>query len=278
MDRPLTGFIAIILIITTITSVIIFNVEDEEPVRLLSHRTPKNIPGRRPGSPSYSLDVMVTQDLPRILIKTHFLEKLENLQLAQPWNETEARSLEGLVENVPVLAALSAEMEVLSRRMNASTHEVIKTRAGGETKLYFIDFTDSMAIIAGESQLPTTRSIYAFQVDPQGSVSIYGGYRDFFFMREEVISEIRYQLPSQYLCFRSEDAPGGMDGCQPVLESPVGIIEVEDIHPDEKVHLEVTLNTQQMFGHKGIIQLVTVETGHGRFPIIADYIGPKAVS
>jgi hypothetical protein len=281
MDRRLVGFIALILVITTMISVALFRVEEEEPVRLLSHRTPQSIPGGRPGSPSYSFDVIATKALPDLILRCHFLRKLEDIPLAKGWNETQGREPDDLIANAPRVRHLRAALENLSTDMDSDSYRMLEIDREGSGYLVLFDFTDSAEILAGEEKLHTIYTAYGFEVKADGNVSVYAGYRDFFFDKDRIVTEIRMstEVPGAKLgssCYRSEKAPGGMGDCQAISDSPVGILRFQEVSKDQKIHVEVTLNTQPMFGHRGLLQVITAETGYGYEPMLVQNIGWRA--
>jgi len=272
LDRRLFGFISIIIVTSTIVSITVFQVREEEHVRFLAHRTPENIPGGRPGAPSYSLDLMAVRPVPDLLVKVNFLVKLLAIPLEKPWNETEARSFEDLVSNVPRLRDLKGALDKLASELGYDTYEVFNFARGGE-KLYVIDLTDSMERLAGREQLKTIYTLYAFDVDEYGNVSVYGGYRDFFFRRDTVIQQVKYSTPNRTVCFGSE--AGASSGCLPVSEAPTGVIRLSDLKRGDRFHLQVVLDTKHMFGHSGIIELIRTQTGYGEGPSLMEKIGGK---
>jgi len=141
--------------------------------------------------------------------------------------------------------------------------------------MYLLDFTDTMAALAGQDTLTTVYTMYAFIVGDGPSVSVFGGYRDFFFSRDTVISCIKVTSPKESMCFRSKAAVGE-ETCATIGEAPVGILHLHDLAAGERMHLEVTLDTLYMFGHGGIIQMVTTETGFGAGPMTLNTIGAKS--
>jgi hypothetical protein len=282
VDRRFVGYVLIILVITSIISALIFRGGGEEEVRFLSSRIPDDVPGGRPGSPSYSLDILVARDLPDLIVRLQFLVNLTGMPLARPWNETDDRSFEGLVNNVPRIRELMERIDALEDGFGlGSLYEVYELDMP-DRKLHVIDFSAMMAGLAGEGQLRSIYTLYAFSVSSEDVVSVLGGYRDFFVQRGDfattgysVISEVRYREPSGVACFRSEEAPPSDEECGKLLDAPVGLLRFTDLSADESVHIEVTLNTIRMFGHSGIIQIVTTETGYGPGPSLAKRIGPK---
>lgn len=279
-DRRLIGFLAIILVITTLIALTVFRVGEDEVVRILASRTPDNIPGGRPGSPSYSIDLMAVKEIPDLLIRLHFLHNLTSIDLIMPWNETTGREFEDLIANVPRLTALRAHLDSAegATGVESLVHEYEIDRA--DRRLMIFDLTDAMAAFGGDETLRTVYTVYAFNINPDGQVSVFGGYRDFFLYsrsfsldRNPIIQEISYTTPSGSTCFRSGEAPGGRGGCGDVFEAPVGKLRVEDLSAGDRVSLQVTLDTINMFGHSGILEIITTETGYGTGPSIAEWIG-----
>lgn len=281
-DRRFVGYVLIILVITTVISALIFRGGAEEEVRILSSRVPDDVPGGRPGSPSYSLDILAARDLPDLVVRFHFLVNLTGMPLSRPWNETDDRSFQGLVDNVPRIKELMENIDALEDGFGlGSLHEIHELEMPDRT-LHVIDFSGMMAALAGDAQLRTLYTLYAFSVSSEDVVSVLGGYRDFFVHRGDfattgysVISEVRYRDPSGQVCFRSDEAPPSDEECGKLLDAPVGVLHFADLSADESVHIEVTLNTIRMFGHSGIIQVVATQTGYGPGPTLAKWIGAK---
>jgi hypothetical protein len=282
MDRRFVGYVLIILVITTVISALIFRGGAEEEVRILSSRTPDDVPGGRPGSPSYSLDILAARDLPDLIIRFHFLVNLTGMPLSSPWNETDDRSFQGLVDNVPLIQELIENLDAIQDSYGLGSLYEIYELEMPDRILHVIDFSGMMAALAGDAQLRTLYTLYAFSISSEDVVSVLGGYRDFFVYRGDfattgynVISEIHYRDPSEFVCFRSDEAPPSDEECGKLPDAPVGVLRFADLSADESVHIEVTLNTLQMFGHSGIIQIVTTGTGYGPGPTLARWIGAK---
>ena len=280
VDRRLVGYVAIILVITTIIALLIFQVREDEVIRILATRTPDNIPGGRPGSPSYSIDLMAVKDVPDLLIRLHFMVNISSMPILKPWNETTGREYEDLIANVPRLTDLRAHLNDVSASMGVESLITEYEIERPDRKLFILDLTEAIIAFAGEETLRTVYTVYAFNVNPDGHVSVFGGYRDFFLysgsfslQKTSIIGEIKYTTPTESTCFRSRDFPGGLGTCGPVLSAPIGKLGFEDLSSGERVHIEVTLNTVNMFGHGGILEVITTETGHGPGPSVVEWIG-----
>lgn len=272
VDRRLVGFMAIILVITTILSFLIFRVGEKDVAKILAQRTPSDIPGGVPGSPSYSLDVMAVRDLPDLVIRFNFLVSL-SVPLVKPWNETAGRKFEDMIANFPRLKEIRTFLDSMQTQLGGEpTYKILQFELGGT--MYLFDFTDAIAAVAGEDTITTVYTMYAFIVGSEGTVSVFGGYRDFFFSRDTVISRITYTSPKESMCFRSKAAIGE-EACSTIDEAPVGILHLHDLAAGQKMHMEVTLDTFYMFGHGGIIQMISVETGYGPGPITLKWIGSR---
>lgn len=273
VDRRLVGFMASILVITTILSLLIFRVGEKDVVKILAQRTPSDIAGGVPGSPSYSIDLMAVRDLPDLVVRLHFLVNL-SVPLVKPWNETTGRKLEDLVANFPRLEEIRTFLDSMRTQLGGEpTYRILELEQG--RAMYLFDFTDTMAAITGQDTLTTVYTMYAFIVGDEPSVSVFGGYRDFFFSRDTVISAIKYTSPKESVCFRSKSTTGE-ETCLTIGEAPVGILHLHDLAAGERMHLEVTLDTLYMFGHGGIIQMVTTETGFGPGPTTLKAIGARS--
>jgi hypothetical protein len=274
------GYVAIILVITTLIALLMFQVSKDEVIRILSSRTPDNIPGGRPGSPSYSIDMISVQNLPDLVIQLNFLRNLTALPLVKLWNETTSWEYEDMIANVPRLVDLKTSLDTAADIMGVESLYEEYTIEEADRKLYILDLTNAIIAFAGAETQRTVYTVYAFNVNPDGHVSVFGGYRDFFLYssnffvnRKSIIGEIEITTPTETKCFRSEEIPGGMGSCLPIFEAPIGQLRIKDLSPDDRIHLEVTLNTINMFGHSGIIEVITTETGHGPGPSVVEWIG-----
>ncbi len=276
VDRSLAGYVAIIIVITSVLTGIVFQVKQEEAVTVLAKRMPENIPGGRPGTPSYSFDLMATREVPELVVRSYFLVNLTNPQLMRPWNETEGRTLHDLIENLPRTSGAKAFLDRLSALTgNISGYRFFEVEPKSGRRLLVFDFTDAMEALAGPQRLGSLYTIYAFEPRPSGNVTVYAGLRDFFFRREKVISEIRYSSPSGQACYRSKEAVA-LGECNQISDAPVGILKFKDLRPGDKVHVEVRLSTLHMFGHRGLLHIVTTQTGYGPGPVISEFIGSRA--
>jgi hypothetical protein len=280
VDRRIIGYVAIILVITTLIALFVFQVGEDELIRILASRTPDNIPGRRPGSPSYSIDLIAVQDLPDLFIQLNFLQNLTKIPLLKLWNETTSREYNDMVANVPRLANLKTHLDMVAGTIGVESlydeYEIEKT----DRKIYVLDITDAIIAFAGAETQRTVYTVYAFNVGPGGKVSVFGGYRDFFLYarsfyldRKPIVGEIQLTTPTETKCFRSEEIPGEMGSCQRIFEAPIGKLKIRNLSTDDRINIKVTLNTINMFGHSGILEVVTTETGHGSGPSIVEWIG-----
>ncbi len=273
-DRRLIGFVATILVVTTLVTALMFQIREEEAVRFLAVRTPSDIPGGVPGSPSYSFDILAAKETPDLVIRSYFLFKLVEPVLDKRWNETSGREMDDLIANYPRLRETRQQLEALAEQAGiGSAYSIYEVGEG--RKLKVLDFTDAIEAISGRTALLTTYTIYAFEVDQHGNVSIYAGYRDFFFDRNRLIAQIRYSTPSESRCFVGKEAVG-VQGCGSVNDIPIGILHFSDLASGQKCHVEVTLNTMYMFGHRGLVRIVRTETGHGPGPTLVDWIGARS--
>ncbi len=276
MDRSLVGYVAIIIVITSVLTGLIFQVKQREAVTILARRMPDNIPGGTPGSPSYSFDLMAARDVPGLVVRSYFLMNLTHPVLKRPWNETEGRNLDDLIANFRRVSGVKAFLDRLSTKMgNLSMYRSFQIEPKQGRTIWVFDFTDAMEALAGDKHLTELYTIYAFEPKPSGNVTIYAGLRDFFFRRNKAISEIRYSGPSVEACYRSAEAVGA-EKCRSISDAPVGILRFEDLHPGDKIHVEVRLSTLHMFGHSGLLHIVTTQTGYGPGPVICEFIGSKS--
>jgi hypothetical protein len=277
VDRRPVGFVAIILVVTTIATVFIFQIEEQENVEILARRTPENIPAGQPGSPSYSFDLMAVEDLPDLVVRVHFLYKLKEPVLVVPWNETEGSDIETLMSNVPRIVSLRESVEKAASNFGQeNVFETFELRGPGEKKVLFVDFTDTIEAFSGEAELKTIRSLFAFEIDRYGNVSVYAGVRDFFFNRDTAITEIRYSYQAEDLCFRSARVMDSATSCDQVGGAPTGRIHLRDLSASDTLHVEVTIDTMNMFGHSGLIMLLTTDTGDGPGPREVSWIGARS--
>ncbi len=268
-ERPLVGLAGIILVATTIATALVFEAGEEEAVRVIASQDPDVAGGG--GPPSYSLDLMAVKDLPDLVITLHFLAKIAQPVLHKPWNETMGRDPEDLMENYPRLKTIETFLDGLAADLGQEpTYQLSEFSDAG---LVVVDFTDTIAALAGEDRLTTLHTIYAFCLDEEGNVTVYEGYRDFFLGRDRAVSEIKCSTTSETRCYRSERAGSSAVTCLPIEEAPLGIIKLRDLSADEIVSLEVTLDALNMLGRRDVLRLIRVQTGHGSAPTLIDWIG-----
>ena len=270
VDRRFIGFVAIILVATTLIAMFIFQVKEDEYIRILASRTPDNIPPRKPGSLSYSIDLMAVKKVPDLVVRLHFLANTSAMSLMKPWNETTSHELDDLISNVPGLSEIKAQLENAATTMGVESLVQEYEIERADRKLLIVDLTEAVKAFTGKEPRRTVYTLYAFNIDPAGHVSFFRGYRDFFLYSVE---EIEYTTQTKSLCFRSERAPGGLGTCDSILNSPTGELKFGNLSSGERIHLEVTLNTLGMFAHQGLLQIVTTETGHGPGPVIVEWMG-----
>jgi hypothetical protein len=270
VDRMFVGFVAIILVVTTLIAMFIFQVREDEHIRILASRTPDNVPPRKPGSLSYSIDLMAVKNIPDLVVRLHFLANTSTMPLVKPWNETTARELEDLVSNVPGLAEIKAQLGNAATAMGVESLVQEYEIERADRKLLIVDLTEAIKAFIGKEPRRTVYTLYAFNIDPAGGVSFFRGYRDFFLYP---VQEIKYSTQTESLCFRSESVPGGLGTCGPLIKAPTADLRFGDLSAGERVHLEVTLSTMGMFAHRGLLQIVTTETGHRQGPDIVEWMG-----
>jgi hypothetical protein len=282
VDRRLIGYLVIILVITTVITGLIFQVEEDEAVRILSSRMPDNVPGNRPGSRSYSMTILATTDLPDLIVRFHFLINLTSIQLAKPWSVQEGRELEDLVDNVPRIKGLIDQLGRLADDLGIESAYTTYELETPSMRLQVVDFSDAMSAIAGDRALRTVYTVYAFGIGPGDRVSVLAGYRDFFVYAwdfgvtgRNALSEISFASQANSSCYRSEDAPGPAEGCDQVDDAPVGVIRFRDLDREDSVQIGVVLDTSKMFSHSGIVQIITTESGHGSGPVLVGRIGSR---
>ena len=75
-------------------------------------------------------------------------------------------------------------------------------------------------------------------------------------------------------CFGIRGAAGTTDVCRQVADAPMGRIRLADLAQNDRVRVDVGLDTSMMFGHSGLLQLVTTDTGFGFEPSVVGLIGP----
>jgi hypothetical protein len=275
VDRNLVGVIGIALVIATVISVITFQVREEDPIQLLAQQTPGSIPSRYPGSYRYSFDLIASRDLPDVLIRCYFLQRLPDPVPIEPWDIAGSETGE-LLDNIPLISQIKDYLDPLTsapaKELDYRTYEV--EDSGKRT--VFIDFTDIIAAIAGEHQLQHVYTIYALELgdgDDPRNVSFYGGIRDFFFNRSALIAEISYSTPTESGTFRSETGGAPEAGTLPVDKAPMGEIHLHGLPEGQRAHFEVSFVIDRSFDHRGMIRLVEWRTGHGAGPSILDRIG-----
>jgi hypothetical protein len=275
IDRGLLGFICIILVVATVLSILVFSHEDKDSIRVLASRTPANIAGSRPGTPSYSFEMMATRDLPDVVVKTFFLVR-SSPPVSVPWADLSNVGVVELIGNVPRLSEIKARLDNLTAASGLEApYNILQFEPELGGVLHLFDFTDAVEAIAGADQIDDQYTAYAMLVDEGGRVTIYAGYRDFFFRRSSVITEVSYWTGNVSRCFRSRRAQGMLGSCETMANAPMGIIHLRDVVRNQRLRVDVSLDTYNMFGHSGILQIVTTETGMERGPSIINLIGSR---
>jgi hypothetical protein len=269
VQRQLVGLTAIILVATTLTTMLIFESGEEEAVRVVASRNPDKVAGS-PGSPSYSLDFMAVRELPDLIIRLHFLSKIGNPVLDRPWNETTGRSPEDMCANYLTLGTIKTFLDDLSAQLGEPTYEVLEFN---DTGLMVIDLTKTIVALGAEDQLTTLSTMYAFDPDSEGDITIYAGYRDFFVGRDRSITEIKYSTRSEATCFKSERVGGS--GCLDIEDAPFGTIRLRDLPADEIASLEVNLDALHVSTRMDLLRIVRTATGYGPGPLLVDWLGAK---
>jgi len=274
MDRRFAGYLAIILVITTVSSLVAFQRSPREALRFLSHRTPASIVGGQQGTPSYSFDLMATRDVDGLVIRFEFLVRQTGIALVKPWNSTAGRKFEDMVQNVPRLYEIKNALHELGKSAGIEAYRVFEVESK-EGKVVVMDFTEAMALLVGSEEIRDVYTVYAFDVDREGNVSVYGGCRDFFFRRGTVVQGIKIMLPSQTLCFGRVEGVGAA-ACRSVTDAPMGLVELERLRKGQRVGVRVALNSVYMFPHEGMIQLIETESSEGRGPVILERISGRS--
>ena len=269
------GFVAVILVITTTISLIAFERGPKEALQFLSHRTPNSIVGGQQGSPSYSFDLMATRDVDDLVIRFNFMARQTEIALKEPWNRSLGRDPEELIRNVPRIEKIKEALDAVANLTGAETYHVFQIGGQGR-KIVTFDFTDAMLRLAGPRQMGSVYTVYAFEVDDKGNVSVYAGCRDFFFRRETAIQSIKIKTPSAVMCFAGVEGMGA-PGCEPISDAPLGVVELARLKKGERVGVEVVLNSVYMFPHKGLLELITTESSEGRGPVIVETISGESV-
>jgi len=272
VDRRLVGFLSIILVVATIVSILVFSPGERERIRVLASRTPERISAASPGSPSYSFELMAARDLPYLVVETHFLARAWPATLI-PWSETAGRGAMDLVGNVPRLAEIKRFLEMLGGLVGLESPYSVLDFDIDDRRIVLFDFSDAVGAMAGQDRIDDQYTAYAFILDDQDTVSIYAGYRDFFFGRDTVIAEVRYQGPGVSECFGIRGVVGSTDASRRVADAPMGRIRLDDLEQNDRVRVDVGLDTSRMFGHSGLLQLVTTDTGFGFEPSVVSLIG-----
>ena len=245
-------------------------------MRILASRTPSDIPGSRPGSPSYSFEMMATKDLPDLIIDTYFLVRTWPTT-SRSWGEVEGRETLDVLGNIPRLSAIMQGLDRLGELFGQDPpYATYELDAAGGAKLHVFDFTDAIGSLGGQDCLDDQYTIYVVMIDDRDQFRVYAGYRDFFFRRETVITEVDYQAPGVSECFRSSRAIGGVASCKPITDAPMGNIHLTDLETNDRIRVDVDLDTSEMFGHSGLLQLVTTETGYGPGSFMVNVIGTKS--
>jgi hypothetical protein len=271
-DRRLLGLLGIALVVSTVFTGVTFNVDYGERARFLASTMPAAIECSEQAIRTHSFDFMVTTDLPDVVVRCGMLIKRPDIPRETPWTEA------GLAHKSLVTRLLD-DLGTLSPDFPLYRRYTVEAEQGVEVE--FIDFSDFLAAMGGEEILADCNTIYAVE-DRDGEASFYMGIRHFFFESEATLLEVKYSSPRESEIFRSEALGAKAEGHPPISEAPIGRIHLHDLAAGDRVHVEVTANTQYMphyrilsetpFCHEGIIRLVVVETGYGTAAVRTDHI------
>ena len=259
-DRGLVGLLAIALVVATVITAITFQVKGDEYVHLLTRSVPETIQCQSQETKYHSLDFMVTQDLPDIVIRCMFLYRPPDRYPWQPWDQVGPGQKE-------VIANLLDQLSPSGENPLYQTY----TLEEDDRTIEIIDFTDAMGLLVGEEMVKNYNTIYAIEKSESGAISFYRGVRDFFFERDVCITEVKVTRRGETVIFSGED--DRKDVALPLEQALPGKVRLQDLIAGEKIHVEVEVELQWMPCQHGVIRLFRIDTGHGEGSPIIDHIG-----
>ena len=260
-DRSLVGLLAIALVVATVITGLTFQIKEEEHIHVLTRSVPETIQCQSQETKYHSIDFMVTDDLPDVVIRCEFLYRPPDRVPWKPWGEV------GPGQRDVILGMLDQLGSTVGVKLY-STHMV---EEGGRT-MEVIDFTDAMGLLVGEEMVKDYNTIYALEETENGSISFYRGVRDFFFERDSCLSRIKLVRRGETVVYGGDEGDENGDGLS-LNEAIPGKIRMQDLKSGEKIHLEVEVELQWMPCQHGVIRLLRIDTGHGEGSLIVDRIG-----
>jgi hypothetical protein len=269
MDRRLAGILTMVVILSTVISIVLFNFGPEELIQVLVNKYPDEIMRGGYGRPRFILDLVSTTSLPDVLVEYSILVKTDPL-LVRPWNQTDATELEmdELTDNIPLLSETISRFDRCARQgLDLPIEfrgEVIEYN-GSRANIYIYDFTDAyMALGLGLGQLNTTDTVWVIIVDDLGRVNTYSGIRDFFFDRLGIIYSFEIGDGKGTESFASPRMPPELRGKSPDLGmAPLfGTIHRRDVGKGDRIHILFEIMAERIFPNEGFIQLIEISVGN----------------
>jgi len=258
-DRSLVGLLAIALVVATMITGLTFQIKGEDYIHVLTRSVPETVQCQSQETKYHSIDFMVTDDLPDIVIRCEFLYRPPDRVPWQPWGEV------GPGQREVILGML----DQLGSTVGVKLYSTDLIEEEGRT-MEVIDFTDAMGLLVGEEMVKDYNTVYALEETEDGNISFYRGVRDFFFERDSCLSRIKLVRRGETIIYGGEEANG--DG-RPLDDAIPGKIRLQDLASGEKIHLEVEAELQWMPCQHGVIRLLRIDTGHGKGSLILDRIG-----
>jgi len=262
-DRRLVGLLGIALVVATVVTGVTFNVREEEKVVMLATQVPEAVQCQTKATLVHSFDFMVAQDLPDVVVRCAFLAKPPESVYGIPWGQA------GLAQKQLVQGLLDG-LEGTVAQKPYQTYE-LTTDTGSE--LTIVDFTEAMTMLAGEDRVKDFYTIFVIERLPGGNVSFYRGVMDFFFNRDSTIAQISYSGRNMSKTFRSELMGESAEGYPALSEIPSGKIRFQNLLAGQKVHVEVTVQTESMLCQEGVFRLLRLDTGYGLGAMVVERIG-----
>lgn len=262
-DRRLIGLLLIALVVATVVTGVTFNVKEEQKVVMLATKVPEAVQCQTKATLSHSFDFMAAKDLPDVVIRCAFLARPPESVYGLPWSEA------GLAQRQLIQGLLDG----LEGRVAVKPYQTYELRMDSGSKLTIVDFTEAMALLAGEERVKDFYTIYAIEEAPGGNASFYRGVRDFFFNRDSTIAEIRYSSRNLSKTLRSALMGMSAGGYPPLSDVPSGKVRLQNLLAGQKVHFEVTIQTERMLCQEGTLRLLRLDTGYGLESMVVERIG-----
>jgi hypothetical protein len=244
-------------VIATVITGMTFQIGGDGYIHVLTRSVPETVQCQSQETKHHSIDLMVTQDLPDVVIRCEFLYRPPDRLPWQPWGEIGPRQRDVILSMLDQLGSIAG-----------SQLYQIHTIEAEDSTLEVIDFTDVMVLLIGEGMVKNYNTIYAIEEVGDGDISFYRGVRDFFFERDRCITKIKIVRRGEATIFGE-----GFEDALPLDRAMPGKIRLQDLLSGEKIHLEVEAELQWMPCQHGVIRIFRIDTGHGEGTVIFDRIG-----